>query len=131
MNKLALLFLFFKMMTINAQIVTDTIFSGKAVPLYRFCKSKQINEGLAEKCIGEKIKLDNFSEFYHPRHLALSNLDGLNERSKSNIFTSYTMLLISYYCMDIDFIQNVFLYEMHMQNEDDAKKLINTFINVR
>lgn len=124
MKNLLVLFLYCLSTLTIAQIKTDTIFSGKTVPLFRFCKTSEINKNLNELCEGEKENIANIDAFDNPMYRAMSNLDGINEKANTKIFSKYSMLLISYYCLDIDFIQDVFLYEMHMQDEKDAKAII-------
>jgi hypothetical protein len=126
MKKLIILSFVLKSIFVIAQskIITDTIYFSGNIPKIYDSNTQKILIGVINKCdVNQKEVYDNKIEF-NREFRTISNLNLFNREAKTNIFTNADALIISYFCQNIDYVNEIELYEFFFNSEERAIKMI-------
>lgn len=108
---------------IHYSIVDTIYFSGK-IPKILDSYSKKISSGIIIKCDELHVpyydsKIESNREFR-----TISNLVTFNKEAKTLVFTSADALIVTYYCQNLDYVNEIEFYEFIFSNDSLAKNLI-------
>lgn len=142
MKKLVEYFFLFLPLLLNAQIKTDTLFSGKKLYVdLSESKINDFNQLISQKDIClyvEKIDprykhLKLQEEGYTKAHIPYV-LRSYSEKTKSTVLLNYDALIFSSYSGSDEFMNEIYLLEFFFETEDKAQsceKTINDLIRLR
>jgi hypothetical protein len=123
MKKIILLSFILKSIFVLAQ-GTDTIYFTGNIPNIYNSNTQKIIHHLFSKCNTTQKETYNEKIESNREFRTVSNLNLFNKESKTNIFTSADVVIISYFCQNIDYVNEIELYEFLFNSEISAIKMI-------
>lgn len=114
-------------------IKIDTLFfSGKLPKIYE-SKMKTILYGIENSCDPNQLEVFDAKIESNREFRTISNLKIFNKESKTSIFTDADAIIISYFCQNIDYINEIEFYEFIFQDEKSAQILVEklTFLKYK
>ncbi|CAM3826110.1 hypothetical protein FLBR109950_03555 [Flavobacterium branchiophilum] len=117
----------------NNNIKIDTLFfSGKTPKIYD-SKMKSILIGVENNCDATQQEVFDAKIESNREFRTISNLKIFNKESKTSIFTDADAIIISYFCQNIDYINEIEFYEFIFQDEKSAQILVEklTFLKYK
>lgn len=112
----------------NNNIKIDTLFFSGKIPKMYESKMEKILIGVNNSCDTEQKtifdnKIESNREFRTNSNLKLFNIE-----SKTSIFTDADAVMIAYFCQNIDYINEIELYEFIFHDEKSAKILLDKLV---
>jgi hypothetical protein len=108
----------------DRNIKTDTLFFSGKIPKISDSKMEKILSGVSGSCDPEqKMVFDNKIES-NREFRTNSVLKLFNTESKTSIFTDADAVIVAYFCQNIDYINEIEIYEIIIQNEKLAQTLV-------
>ncbi|WP_445721380.1 hypothetical protein [Flavobacterium sp.] len=106
--------------------VIDTFYSGKYLPSGIYdSKIYKVIEKFPNYCKNQNYNREK--ELLQKREYStLKLLNSLNERIRKNIFTDYSAVIVTYFCDNVDIVDEVYLFEFHYDSEILSKECIDS-----
>lgn len=110
--------------TINNIKIDSLYFSGK-IPKMKDSNMTKILSGIQNICDpNQKIDINNKIES-NIEFRTISTLNLFNKEAKTSIFTSADIVIVSYFCQNIDYVDGIEFYEFIFEDENSAKILLD------
>ncbi|WP_298142426.1 hypothetical protein [Flavobacterium sp.] len=104
--------------------VSDTLFYSGYKPSFEKSKITEILKGVSEHCESIHPKIADASLASNREFRTNSTLKLFDEKSDSTIFTSADAVIVCYFCQNLDYVDEIELYEFHFLNETAARTLV-------
>lgn len=112
----------------NNNIQTDTLyFSGKIPRLYE-SKMKNLLIGVYNNCDTNQKAVCDAQIESNREFRTVSSLKLFNKEAKTSIFTDADAVIVSYFCQNIDYVNEIEFYEFIFQDEKLAQILVDRLV---
>lgn len=112
----------------KSSIKIDTLFFSGKVPKLDESKMMFLLRDVINTCDPSQEELVDDRIESNREFRTVSNLMLFNKQSRTTIFTEADALIISYFCQNIDYVNEIEFYEFIFENDELAKLLIEKLI---
>jgi len=116
-------------MMVSAQkensIKTDSLYFSGDIPKIKDSKTSQIVVGVKNICDPNQEKIIDTSVEANREFNTVSTLKTFNKEANTSIFTSADVVIVSYFCQNIDYADGIEFYEFIFKDDKSAQILLD------